>query len=193
MSETHDYKGLTIEIHNDHNPQNPRKEWDNLGTFAFFHRDFTNESDLNPGDYNSFTEMQEYIEKTMKAICVPVYIYDHSGQTIATTPFSCPLDSGQLGFAFITREKVREEYGWKRITQKRLEQIEGYLTGEVETYDQYIRGDVFGYVIKDGEGEELDSHGEFYGDEYCLKEAKRSADYYANIKEEKANVLAYAI
>jgi hypothetical protein len=120
----------------------------------------------------------------LNAICVPVYLYSHSGETIRTTPFSCPWDSGPLGYVFVTGENVRKEFGWKRISSKRKEQIERYLTGEVETYDQYIRGDVFGYVIKNNkEDDEIDSCWGFYGEEYCLETAKNVVDYHANEKE----------
>lgn len=67
---------------------------------------------------------------------------------------------------------------------------EKYLKSEVETYDQYLTGDVYGYVIEDKEGEELDSCWGFYGEEYCLEEAKSIADWHANdIAEKKAAFL----
>ena len=68
-------------------------------------------------------------------------------------------------------ERVRKEYGWKNITKKRREQIREYLRGEVETYDQYLTGDVYGFeyqevlVYPDGREEvvEEDSCWGFYG------------------------------
>jgi hypothetical protein len=90
-----------------------------------------------------------------------------------TTGFSCPWDSGQVGWIYITREKVRKEYGCKRVTKKMVEKIKGYLRNEVETYDQYLTGDVYGFRITDEETEEeMDSCWGFFGEKYCMEEAE---------------------
>ncbi|GAF98690.1 unnamed protein product, partial [marine sediment metagenome] len=49
-------------------------------------------------------------------------------------------------------------------SKKLRKRIEGYLKGEVETYDNYLTGYVFGYCIKDADGEDVDSCWGFYGD-----------------------------
>jgi hypothetical protein len=80
-------------------------------------------------------------------ISLPLFLYDHSGITMSTGRFSCPWDSGQVGFIYVSREKIRETYGWKVITKKREERIYEILRGEVEVYDQYLTGDVYGYLV----------------------------------------------
>jgi hypothetical protein len=67
--------------------------------------------------------------------------------TINTGGYSCPWDSGQVGFIYASREKIREAYNWKVITKKREEKIRGYLRDEVKVYDQYLTGDVYGYKV----------------------------------------------
>lgn len=42
---------------------------------------------------------------------LPVYMYDHSGLTINTTGFSCPWDSGLLGWIYASHDKIKEEFG----------------------------------------------------------------------------------
>ncbi len=170
---TIEHNGLTIEIHHDISPENPREEWDNLSTFAFFHRNFKNESDIKKDEFTSFEDLEEHIEKTLKAVCVPVYVYQHGGTCIRTSPFSCPWDSGPLGYAFITKERAREEFGWKRITKEREEQLAKYIEGEVETFNQYVSGDVYGFITKKGD-EEIDSCWGFYGEDYCIEQAKEN-------------------
>lgn len=164
-------ENITIEIFQDCDTENPREAFDNLSTFAFFHRNFKNESPLNPLNYRGWDDMRKYIEKNLDAICLPVYLYSHGGDTIATTPFSCPWDSGRLGYVYVEREKVRKEWGCKRISPKLQKQIENTLKGEIETFNQYINGEVYGYVIKQN-GEEIDSCWGFYGLDYCKKEAE---------------------
>ena len=65
-----------------------------------------------------------------------------------------------------------------------MERAEKCLRSEVETYDDYLTGQVYGYIIEDENGEQLDSCWGFLGDyKNCLEEAKSSADYFAETKE----------
>lgn len=82
---------------------------------------------------------------------LPLYLYDHSGITMSTSSFSCRWDSGQVGFIYVTKEKLRKEYRWKKITKRRKEKIYCYLKNEVKTYDDYLTGQVFGYKYETAE------------------------------------------
>jgi len=98
--------------------------------------------------YDTFHEMvNKKIWKILDKhlIILPLYLYDHSGITMSTGPFSCPWDSGQVGFIYVEKKKVKEEWGWKRLTPDRIKKIERFLKAEVEVYDQYLRGDVYGF------------------------------------------------
>ena len=111
-------------------------------------------------------------------VCVilPLYLYDHSGITMSTSPFSCQWDSGQVGWIFVSKKDVRKEYGVKRIDQKLIDKVTEVLVGEVKTYNMYLMGDVYGYKIYEvstcSEGhehkEELDSCWGYYGNEDCM-------------------------
>ena len=76
------------------------------------------------------------------------------------------------------------------MNQKRIEQIETYLQGEVEVYDEYLQKQVYGFQVeKDGEINEddvLDSCWGFYGYDHrksgLLDEAESTIDYL--IREE---------
>ena len=115
------------------------------------------------------SEIRESLLK--EYIALPVYLYDHGGITISTSPFSCPWDSGFFGIIAVPLDKVRREYGWKNITAKRRKRIEGYLQDEISTLDNYYTGEVFGYRImpESDDDNELDSCWGFYGTE-CMKE-----------------------
>jgi hypothetical protein len=137
--------------------ESPRA-WDNLGTMVFFGR----HSHL--GDKHEI-EFEDADKIENRSISLPVYMYSHSGETIATTPFSCPWDSGKLGFIYVTHKQAMEHLGWKSITPKRKKQLLKYLEGEVEALDQYIRGEVYGFTHTNAEGEE-DSCWGFYGSDF---------------------------
>lgn len=112
-----------LEIHTDEDPQNPR-DWDNLGVMICFHRrynlgdDKTKISELTSDTVEAAQELRERIEKK-GGIVLPLYLYDHSGITMKTTPFHCQWDSGQVGFIYITKKKMREEgYTQKWVEKK---------------------------------------------------------------------------
>jgi hypothetical protein len=177
LHETVEYNGFAIQIHVDSDPQNPRTEWDNFGTMACFHRRYT------LGDDHSFAEPQELIDHVSRrdVVALPLYLYDHSGITMSTAPFSCPWDSGQVGYIYATHEKIREEFNVKRITKRIRNKVESILKQEVLTYDDYLTGNVYGYRVFDPEGEETDyAVWGFYGDpdkSGLLDDAKASIDY----------------
>jgi hypothetical protein len=150
--------GHTVEIHEDHDPPDPR-EWDNLGTMAFFHRRYRLGDKHN---FDSSAELEQFLKES-KSVYLNVYMYDHSGITISTRPFCCPWDSGQLGVTYVTKERIIKEYGDFSASAK--ERALDCLEAEVKTYDDYIRGNVYGFRVLDGE-EELDSCWGFYGSDH---------------------------
>lgn len=121
-------------------------------------------------------------------IMLPLYLYDHGGITMSTGSFSCRFDSGQVGWIYVTKKKVREEYSWKNLTKKRIETIEGYLKGEVEVYDRFISGQVYGYEVTEhgtckhcGAAIEVDigsSGGHFMDYDDLLEEVKQEVQGY---------------
>lgn len=165
--------GLTVRIAIDEYPESPR-EWDNLGTMVCWHRRH------KLGDKHSYSSPEEF-EADMKDtphIKLPLYLYDHSGITMSTGAFSCPWDSGQVGWIYVTLDNVRNEYSVKRVSKKTREQAIECLTGEVKTYDEFLTGQVYGFIVEDEDGEEIDSCWGFYGLEYCKEEAKSSAGHH---------------
>jgi hypothetical protein len=185
-----------IEIFPDNNPESPR-EWSNLGTMICFHTryDLGDKHGYDHKDYSGWKEMEKAIVKENNVgVILPLYLYDHSGITISTTPFSCGWDSGKIGFIYVSKEDVLKEYGGKIVTKKLKERVTEYLKGEVETYDQYLRGDIYGYKISkvttcdqgNEHKEEIDSVWGFYGEDECMKEAEGVVQYYIKEETEKA-------
>jgi hypothetical protein len=168
-----------IKIIQDESPFSPRED-DNLGTMVCFNRRY-NLGDKHDFEYEGWEETEKIIRK-QENVCVilPLYLYDHSGITMKTSRFSCGWDSGQVGFIFVSKETVREEYRVKRINQKLIDKVTEVLEGEVKTYDQYLTGDIYGYKIYElktcSEGDEhetfIDSCWGFYGQESCMEEAE---------------------
>jgi hypothetical protein len=157
----------TLEIRQDEYPESPRQD-DNLSTMICFHGRYNlgDKHDYSHKDYSGWAEMETAIIKNEKpAVILPLYLYDHSGITISTSPFSCKWDSGQIGFIFVSKEKLRKEYNVKRLTQQIIDKAEKVLLAEVETYDLYLRGDVYGYTLLDENDAVEDSCYGYFGDE----------------------------
>lgn len=139
-----------IIITQDSYPENPRDN-DNLGTMVCFHNRYDlgdSDHNLSSDDFNDWKELSDYLIKEKNAVVIlPLYLYDHSGLSISIGSFDCKWDSGQIGFIYISREYALQEYGGKIVTKTIKEKIIDYFKGEVETYDHYLSGNVYGYRI----------------------------------------------
>ena len=170
--------GRKLEIHHDPDPMNPR-EGDNVGTMVCFHGRYElgdKDHGIDHTDFRGWDEMEAWIIEQMDgAIVLPLYLYDHSGLRIKVGSFNgllpqghAEFDSRQVGFIFVTNAKVKDEYG---DDPKAMERAEAYLRNEVAVYDQYLCGDVYGFVLRDKPcehcddetGDELDSCWGLYG------------------------------
>ena len=183
---------MKIRIEQDDNYESPR-EWDNLGTMVCFHRryDLGDKHEYRSDDYSGWDELEKELVKEEDAVVIlPLFLYDHGGITMNVGGFECPWDSGQVGFIFVSREKILQEWERKILSKKLLKRVEEVLRGEVKTYDQYLTGDVWGYIIEDDDGEHLDSCWGFYGHDYCEQEAQEALAYLQREEDEamKAHV-----
>lgn len=169
-------RNINIKIEHDSDAESPRG-WSNIGYMICFHRRYHLGDGHTYGtcDAESWEDLGHYLEAAEDAVVImPLYLYDHSGITISTSPFSCPWDSGQVGFILARRCDVLKEWGRKRMSAKLLEQVRQCLLAEVEVYDKYLRGDTWGYIIEDESGEQLDSCWGFFGREAAEEAAEEA-------------------
>lgn len=186
---------VTLKIVPDLSPANPRHDWDHASTMACQHRRY----DL--GDKDGMDRLQSAIRasryysrcwndldgvdlivvalpKCKDILALPLYLYDHSGISMSTSrgyPFNCPWDSGQVGFIFMDKPTALREFGGTRLTPAIKRRAFDLMVAEVEEYDQFLTGDVWGYVVEDAEGEHLDSCWGFYGAKYAIEEGQAAA------------------
>lgn len=105
-------------------------------------------------------------------IILPLYLYEHSGITMSTGQFSCPWDSGQVGWIYMTLETARKN--WPSTTDLK-DRAEQYLKGEVHEYAMYLEGDCWGYSILDADEVDIESCWGFYGLDVVREEALAAA------------------
>jgi len=122
-----------IAIEQDENPESPREYIDDsMPKMVCFH------SRYNLGDKHSFNNPMSFQKEITngKYHYLPLYLYDHSGITMSTKPFSCPWDSGQVGYIYISKDKMPDEKHAHKI-----------MVEDVKTYDQYLTGNVKGFIV----------------------------------------------
>lgn len=125
---------------------------------------------------------------------MPLYLLDHSGLRISTGNFlhvdPGGWDSGQVGWIYVTNERIKKEFNFKEITEEVRLTVRNILKGEVSEYDDFLSGNVWGYVIEDEFEDEIDSCWGFYGDydnhDYgALIEARKQVDYLAAKRDDE--------
>ena len=159
----------TLKVEQDDIAESPRR-WNNVCTMICFHGRY----DL--GDNHDYDDSDEFFNDILCNICgmsaddieeLPtrekyrlakesdkVYfkdlnLYDHSGLTISTSsayPYNDRWDAGCVGWIYVSKERMFKEC--MGITEENWqERADKILEGEVETYDLYLRGDVYGYIL----------------------------------------------
>jgi len=178
---------VELKIVPEDDPMDPRDSFDNLGKMVCWHKRY------RLGDAHEFHSPEAFQEEIndKNAIILPLYLLDHSGLSISTRSFGDPWDSGQVGWIYATLEDIRKEFKVKRISKKLRKKVEESLENEVRIYDDYLRGDVWGFVLEkvfdcechEGYREHIDSCFGFYGDmsdssmrEYIPKEYRHLLD-----------------
>ena len=124
----------------ENDPQDPRED-ENLGTMVCFHKRYTlgDKTDLTSEQFDGWKALEKYlIEEKNAVVVLPLYMYDHSGISIATFRHGqhASWDCGQIGFIYATKEDI------KRIGIKKS-QVEKSLIHEVEYYNKYVQGDCY--------------------------------------------------
>lgn len=144
-----------LRIYQDSDIDGPR-EWDNLGEIVGHCKSYKLYDVKNPYSGEGGSHLEDFKlylkDKNLKlddVVYLPVYAYIHSGVTINTTGYSCTWDSGQVGYIYVSKEKIRNEYSISKVTSKWVDKIEGYLNNEIETFAQYIEGDVYSFSVEE--------------------------------------------
>ena len=163
-----------LEIFQDDSPSSPRDN-DNICTMLCAHKGYN----LGDEQFTSEDDVDARIKELKPLAQLPLYLLDHSGLRINTEGFTdCDpqgWDWGQVGYIIVTKEKLDLMCGEDKFTKERLNEI---LLSEVEQYDDYLAGNVFGYKLSEkttcSEDEvhlkEIDSCWGFIGDiDKCLE------------------------
>jgi hypothetical protein len=155
-------KPCQLWIHIDEYAEHPRKDYDTITTMATWMKNGQygdiqhHEHGLDPKQYRKqHIPAWSYVEN--------VYAYIHSGTALSTSPFSCPWDSGWMGFIYITPERAKR-HGYNLRTKEGKEWAADIIKDALRVYEAYLNGQVYGVEVVDEEGDIVESCGPFYGD-----------------------------
>lgn len=144
--------GRIIGIFYDTDPENPMTEFDRLGTIITTNNRYFTGDEIIDDDWE---EKREEIEDE-GGIVLPLYMLAHSVIHLSLDPFADRWDSGCVGFVYVTREKLSDEY-----KNYALSSAQAYarkcIHGEIDSLNMYLNGEVYGATIQDANGDTVDS------------------------------------
>lgn len=153
----------TYEIEQDEFASNPRSEFDNMSTFYALR----NSRYLTGGKNDIEFEYREDLENVIKAL-----------RKAGSIVVECNNYYNGIQYAVVHREQLKKEYlDFGYSMRKALYYARQCAKGEFETFKAWADGEVYGYVVKDEDGEVVDSCWGYYGDD-GEKEARREAESY---------------
>jgi hypothetical protein len=161
--------GYRLEVIRDFDPMNPRTEWDNLGVFS-----------LKGGDVRWLNERPEIDHEEETAALIHVGYDPYDGSIFEVVG---PWHRQHVGTGRITKAAAIEEWTGhtksetlpEAYVEMRVLAI-SVLRAELEVYNQFLTGDVYGYSIEDPNGEHVDSLWGLYGLDYATSEANTALE-----------------
>ena len=174
--ETIEKDGYTLNIYLDDCPENPRN-WDNIGKLYI---------PRPPRGYEFSDKDASAGECKAAPVKLPVYILDHSGLAISTSSFGDPWDSRQAGYIYVTAETLKAEYPNHGYTMdEAIRYARECIQDEIEMFNDYIQGNVYGYEIADAE-QEIEACRGYYGDRGIQDIKDLFTGFIEREKQEKA-------
>lgn len=122
---------------------------------------------------------------------LPLAIYDHSGVTMWVGSrwqgIDAQWDCSDVGWIYTTKDAILKTGGclkgkkrWRKVTNRNWkEAADTWLRGEIKMYDQYLTGEVYGFINEEWNGEdwnEDDSCWGFYSDKWGDELAREIAN-----------------
>lgn len=150
-------------------------------------------------DVKEMTVAQMITELKKHIVIRPISIYDHSGVSIFWGGPCDRWDSGCVGFGYCELSDIERCGRNEKDFPDWHDQAKSIMDGEMETYDQYIRGEVYGFVLEERRAPskqlvETPEWKEFikdrWEDEFQWQEADSCWGFYDKPQELAENVLA---
>lgn len=179
-------KNEILEIHFDMDGSfaNPMRDRDTLFNYYTWHNRYQSMQENNFGDFEEWYDsllgdgaFNRQREKSIKnnrsvvgfandlcfnldkagIVAVPILCYEHSDIHYYIGNSIDYFDGSIAGVAWQRKEVLRNEYHVQRITKSIREVAFKVVEAELVTYTNWCNGNVFGYILYNAEGEQIDS------------------------------------
>lgn len=157
-------RGTELTLAIDNFPENPLNE-ERLGVVAAFYSNYNHlgevdsivdillDLELTEARYDYLASTDNLLEvmaelEKQGSVAIPLYLAVNPRFELTLEP-SMDLKSFLMGFNYASKQTLKQEYGWERVTQKRRDLVKEKLRAESKIYAQYLRGDIFQYTLKE--------------------------------------------
>jgi len=177
---------LTLRVVQDDSGIGNPRENANVGVIVSWNRDGFGEDHVDGGYIDAYGSTRNYLIASHDALAetiVPLRFVDYGGGWPGTALRVISDLEEADGAIFATPASIE-------MTGCPPERVDEGLRAEVKEYEQWMQGDVYGYVVEH-DGEVLDSCWGYIGDtEYPMEEARRVAE--SSPEYQRAVVAAFA-
>lgn len=164
-----EYKDCKINIYQDEHCESPN-DWEDEDVFLVYdHRDFTVKRDrFYPEEIqrNIVKKAREYnIDNSYleEYYIFPVSAYIHSGISLSLSneeyPFTSIWDTSMKGFVLVLKNCKEDTFDINVNEEEAKDKAENLI----KTWNQYLSGDVYGYMVETPNGEEQGGCWGYYG------------------------------
>lgn len=195
---TIEYKNCLIKIYQDDGMGESPDEWGDENVFLVgYHRDFEVKRDsiitkeqaiaISTKDYTDYKNNEtKWFKKECKAIEKKYYLfgleaYIHSGVVLALSrEGNFPdrqWDVSQLGLILVSKKEAKTKIKAKKMAY-----------GLIKTWNDYLSGNIYGFMAETKDGDDIGSVWGFYGDydtSGIIDEAKSDIDVYVKTEADK--------
>lgn len=167
--------GLSLSLGIDPEPRNPRLVEDSLFTVVTWIHGL--------GDPHVWTSPETFHAAITPdaAAVLPLLRVDTKNGPVLVRSWSD--DDEIAGYAFATHERLCIAFGPDAVTDENrddvMERAEHVCLGELQSYDDYINGEVFRLEIMDAYGRSLEKRRDLYGEEYARHVAQTVFEQHA--------------
>lgn len=173
-----DRQGHKVEIFFDDYPENPRKDFPNLGKLLILKKSPLCDLADAPLEDSSFTDDDFVALATAQILKLDLNRNCDELRVSIDPPEASYPWSPKIGMIFVRHDQIEQEYG--EVTPETIKLAESVLRGELEMFNHFINGRAFFFVRHFGHGKQPDSCGGFYGDNFTSNGLFDAADIEAN-------------
>lgn len=99
----------------------------------------------------------EQLSQRKGILAFPILSYNHGDIKYYLGDNIDRWDGSVSGFAWVEKEKIYQEFDVSKISFKLVEHLKSHISSDLDFYNQYVRGDSYGFELYNSNGKFMDS------------------------------------